>query len=58
MRLDSRNQKQDTEPVPFGVLVRNTLREWRLACPKGELDLVFPSGTGKVEHLAILFTAG
>jgi hypothetical protein len=24
------------------------LREWRLACPKGELDLVFPNGKGKV----------
>jgi integrase len=31
-------------------MVVNTLREWRLACPKGELDLVFPSGAGQVEH--------
>jgi integrase len=38
--------------VPFGTFVRNTLREWKLACPKGELDLVFPSGTGNVEYLA------
>ena len=28
----------------------NTLRMWKLACPKGELDLVFPNGNGKVEN--------
>ena len=27
----------------------NTLREWKLACPKGDLDLVFPNGTGGIE---------
>ena len=30
-------------------IVVNTLREWRLLCPKGEAGLVFPSGAGKVE---------
>jgi integrase len=30
-------------------LVVNALREWQLQCPKGDLDLVFPSGAGKVE---------
>jgi integrase len=38
---------QRTIPVP--PLVVNTLREWKLACPKGEQDLVFPSGAGNVE---------
>ena len=33
-----------------GVL--NVLREWRLACPKGELGLVFPNGNGRVESHA------
>jgi integrase len=28
-------------------LVLNALREWKLACPKGDLDLVFPNGLGK-----------
>jgi integrase len=37
--------------VPFGKLVRNTLREWKLACPPSALDLVFPSRTGKVIDL-------
>jgi hypothetical protein len=28
---------------PLSPTVFNTLREWRLACPKGEFDLVFPN---------------
>ena len=31
-------------------MVVNTLREWRLACPKGDLDLVFPIGRAQIEH--------
>jgi integrase len=35
--------------------VVNTLREWKLACPKGDLDLVFPNGVGKVEfHVNVI----
>ena len=26
------------------------LKEWKLACPKGEADLVFPTGDGSIEH--------
>jgi integrase len=37
--------------VPFGPVVANTLREWKLVCPKGEIGLVFPNGLGKVEDL-------
>ncbi|MGH1588637.1 tyrosine-type recombinase/integrase [Methylobacterium phyllosphaerae] len=36
----------------------NTLREWRLACPKGELDLVFPSGAGQVEYHSNIVNRG
>ena len=39
-------------PVPGATLA--CLREWKLACPKGPLDLVFPTGTGTVESLANL----
>jgi len=35
--------------VPLTPMTVNTLREWKLACPKGQLDLVFPTGAGKVE---------
>jgi integrase len=33
--------------VPFGPKVANTLKEWKLACPHGEL--VFPNGKGGIE---------
>jgi integrase len=35
--------------IPMPPMVINTLKEWRLACPKGEHDLVFPNGEGNVE---------
>ena len=35
--------------IPCNPLVLNTLREWKLVCPKGDQDLVFPTGSGKVE---------
>ena len=44
--------------VPFGKFVANTLKEWKLACPKGELDLVFPNGAGRVESLANIINRG
>jgi integrase len=36
--------------IPLLPMVVNALREWKLACPKGELDLVFPNGRGRVEN--------
>ncbi len=35
--------------VPLLPMLMSTLRAHRLACPKGTLDLVFPSGVGNVE---------
>jgi integrase len=32
-------------------LVFNTLREWKIACPKGSLDLVFSNTLGRVPPL-------
>jgi integrase len=40
--------------IPMSPTVLNTLREWKLACPKGELDLVFPNTLGKVQPLSII----
>jgi integrase len=34
--------------VPFGKVVANTLKEWKLQCPTG--DLVFPTKQGTVEY--------
>jgi integrase len=36
--------------IPLGPMVVHTLREWKLACPKSELELVFPTAKGRVEH--------
>lgn len=47
-----------TRDVPLSPMVLNTLREWRLACPKGELDLVFPSGAGHVEYHSNIVNRG
>lgn len=38
--------------VPLAPMVVNALREWKLACPKGDLSLVFPNGAGNVEALS------
>lgn len=37
-----------TVPVPPALL--RSLKEWRLACPKSALGLVFPTASGKVQH--------
>jgi integrase len=38
--------------IPMSPVVVNTLKEWRLACPKSETDLVFPTGAGNVARHA------
>jgi integrase len=37
--------------IPLPPMVVSELREWKLACPKGELGLVFPNNIGRVETL-------
>ncbi len=44
--------------VPNGTLVMNTLKEWKLRCPKGDLGLVFPNGSGNVESHASIINRG
>lgn len=36
--------------IPLPPFLVNTLREWKLACPKGELDLAFPNIHGGLDH--------
>jgi integrase len=36
--------------VPIGPMVVNTLRQWKLACPKSDADLVFPTSKGTVDN--------
>jgi integrase len=44
--------------IPMSPMVINALREWRLACPKGSLNLVFPNGNGRVENHANIANRG
>jgi integrase len=50
--------KAGKRDIPLPPMVSNTLREWKMACPKGEankLDLVFPAPSGGVlSHSCIL----
>jgi integrase len=44
--------KGSRRTVPLPPMLVNVLREWKLACPQTELDLVFPSGRGGVRKLS------
>jgi len=44
--------------VPLPPIVINTLREWKLACPNSDGDLVFPNGNGNVEYLQNIIKRG
>ena len=44
--------------TPLLPMVVNALREWKLACPKSELDLVFPTRRGRVDSLANIVKRG
>lgn len=47
--------KAGKREIPLAPMVVNELKRWRLACPKGELDLVFPAPDGGVvSHSCIL----
>jgi integrase len=43
--------------IPVGPFVINTLKEWKLACPKGS-DLIFPSADGKPLTHAVVLNSG
>jgi integrase len=42
--------KAASRTVPLPPELVSALKTWKLACPIGEADLVFPSSTGKVEY--------
>lgn len=44
--------------IPIAPIALNALREWKLACPRGDLGLAFPNGIGKVESHANLLDRG
>ncbi|GGC23668.1 site-specific integrase [Novosphingobium marinum] len=42
----SRSGRRD---IPMGPQLSKVLKAWKIACPKGDLELVFPNGAGNVE---------
>jgi integrase len=48
--IDAPKSEAGERTVPLPPVVVNVLREWKLACPKGPLGLVFPNGAGHVEN--------
>jgi integrase len=48
-RVGALKSESAERAVPLPPILINTLREWKLACPKGSFDLVFPNGAGKPE---------
>lgn len=44
--------------VPLPPLLVKVLREHRVACPNGELDLAFPNGKGRPENLSNILQRG
>jgi integrase len=57
-RIGKLKSKAAYRSIPCPPIVINTLREWRLQCPKGDLGLVFPNGSGKVESYANIIEHG
>jgi integrase len=48
-RIGALKSESADRAVPLPPTLINVLREWKLACPKGSLDLVFPNGAGRPE---------
>jgi integrase len=44
--------------IPMPPILVNTLREWKLRCPKSELGLVFPTGAGQIEYHSNIVVRG
>jgi len=47
-RIGPPKSKAGIRDVPLAPMALNTLREWKLACPRTELDLAFPSANGRI----------
>ena len=51
-RIGKPKSESSERTLPLPPILVNTLREWKLACPKGDLGLVFPNGIGRIESHA------
>lgn len=57
-QLGPPKSKAGNRTIPLPAMVRNTLREWKLRCPQGRLNLVFPTGRGTVQSLSNISKRG
>lgn len=57
-RIGKLKSKAAYRSIPCPPIVLHALREWKLACPKGDLDLAFPNGAGKVESHSNMIERG
>jgi integrase len=51
-KIGAPKSESSVRTIPLAPDVLTALKEWKLACPKGEAGLVFPSSTGQIEHHA------
>lgn len=47
--MGNTKSKSGRREIPMGPQLAKVLKEWKLACCSGELNLMFPNGAGKVE---------
>jgi integrase len=51
-KIGPTKSKAGMRDIPLTPMALNALKQWRLGCPKGDLDLVFPNTLGNVEMMA------
>jgi integrase len=52
--FDTKTGKKGNRKIPCPAELVLTLKKWRLQCPKGELDLVFPNAAGQPQYRATM----
>ena len=57
-KIGPTKSKAGERVVPLPPVLISVLRAWKLACPKGELDLAFPSNRGGVEKHSNIVECG
>jgi integrase len=57
-KIGSPKSETSQREVPLAPMVVNALKEWMLACPRGDAQLVFPNGRGAVESLPNMHRRG
>jgi integrase len=57
-RIGSPKSAAGERTVPLPPMVVSALREWKLACPKGELGLAFPTPRGRIQSRFVISDRG